>query len=330
MTLATSLTRRLGIEHPVLLAPMDLVADAALTTAVSRAGGFGILGGGYGDPDWLTGELDRLDAAEVRYGVGFITWSLAGQPGLLDLVLARQPAAVMLSFGDPAPFVERIRRAGAVAICQVQSIAMARDAVAAGAEILVAQGTEGGGHGATRSMSTLVPEMVDAVADRVPVVAAGGLADGRGLAAALMLGAAGVLMGTRFYATREAAGTDAAKERITGVGGDATVRGKVFDITRRKAWPAPFTGRCLANAFTAQWSGRELELLQRVEQECARYDAARAAGDYEVLAVIAGEASGLIHEIAAAAGVVEGVVAEAEALLAGASRRFGIDAAALA
>jgi nitronate monooxygenase len=158
--------------------------------------------------------------------------------------------------------------------------------------------------------------------------AAAALADGRGLAAALMLGAAGVLMGTRFYATREAAGTEAAKERIRTAGGDATVRGMVFDITRRKAWPAPFTGRCLTNAFTAQWSGRELELLHRVEEECARYDAARAAGDYEVVAVIAGEASGLIHEIAPAASVVERVVAEAEALLAGASRRFGIAAAA--
>jgi nitronate monooxygenase len=236
----------------------------------------------------------------------------------------------MLSFGDPAAFIERIRRAGSVAICQIQSLAMAREAVAAGAEILVAQGTEGAGHGATRSMSTLVPEVVDAIGERVPVVAAGGLADGRGLAASLMLGATGVLMGTRFHATREAAGTDAAKERIRSAGGDETVRGMVFDITRRRAWPAPFTGRCLANAFTAQWSGRELELLHRVEQECARYDAARDAGDYEVLAVIAGEAAGLIHEIPAAADVVRRVVAEAEALLDNATHRFVIQATATA
>jgi nitronate monooxygenase len=328
MTIATPLTRRLGIRHPVLLAPMDLVADAALVAAVSGAGGLGLLGGGYGEAAWLTRELDRLAAAGVRFGVGFITWSLARRPQLLDLALARAPAAVMLSFGDPAPFVEPIRRAGAVAICQVQSLAMARDAVAAGAEILVAQGTEGAGHGATRSLSALVPEVVDAVGDRIPVVAAGGLADGRGLAAALMLGAAGVLMGTRFYATREAAGSDAAKDRIRNAGGDATVRGSVFDIVRRKDWPAPFTGRCLANAFTARWSGREPELRERVEEECARYDAARAAGDHDVLAVIAGEASGLIRAIEPAAVVVERVVAEAEALLDGAPRRFGIVPAA--
>ena len=137
------MTRRLAIAHPVLLAPMDLVADAALTTAVSRAGGLGILGGGYGEEAWLTRELDRLADAQVRYGVGFITWSLATQPRLLDLVLERRPAAVMLSFGDPAPFAERIRRAGAALICQVQSLAMAKEAAAAGADILVTQGTEG-------------------------------------------------------------------------------------------------------------------------------------------------------------------------------------------
>jgi nitronate monooxygenase len=324
MTIVTSLTRRLGIAHPVLLAPMDIVADAALTAAVSQAGGLGILGGGYGEEGWLTRELDRLAAAKVRYGVGFITWSLATQPRLLELVLERQPAAVMLSFGEPAPFIERVHRAGAAVICQVQSLALAKAAAAAGADILVAQGTEGGGHGAVRGMATLVPEIVDAVGERVPVVAAGGLADGRGLAASLMLGAAGVLMGTRFYATREAAGADAAKERIRSSDGDATLRSMVFDIARKKAWPAPFTGRCLTNAFTERWYGRELALLHRVDAECARYDAARAAGDYDVLAVIAGEASGLIHDVGSAGEVVARVVAEAEALLAGASRRFAL------
>jgi len=209
MAINTALTKRLAIAHPVLLAPMDLVADARLTAAVSTAGGFGILGGGYGDATWLSEELDRLAAHRVRFGVGFITWSLARQTHLLDLALERKPAAVFLSFGDVAPFVERIHRAGALAICQVQSIALATQAVAAGADILVAQGTEAGGHGATRGMATLVPEMVDAVGADVPVVAAGGIADGRGLAAALMLGAAGVLMGTRFYATSEAAGRPA-------------------------------------------------------------------------------------------------------------------------
>ena len=113
MALTTALTEILGITHPILLAPMDYVSDARLTAAVSAAGAFGILGGGYGDEPWLKQELDLLDATRQRYGVGFITWSLAKQPHLLDIALAHRPAAIMLSFGDPAPFAVRPRsRAG--------------------------------------------------------------------------------------------------------------------------------------------------------------------------------------------------------------------------
>ena len=315
MLITTALTKRLGITHPVLLGPMDLVADARLTAAVSEAGGLGILGGGYGDEAWLAHELDVLAGRRSRFGVGFITWSMAKQPRLLDLALERKPAAVMLSFGDPAPFVERIKRANALVICQVQSLALARQAVAAGADILIAQGSEGGGHGASRGLCTLVPEVVDEAKGRVPVVAAGGIADGRGLAAALMLGASGVLMGTRFYATTEAAGADAAKERIRGADGDASLRSIVFDISRRNVWPAPFTGRCLRNRHLDTWYGREVELLRNLDEESARYAAARKAADFEIAAVIAGESAGLVHEIMPAREVIETMVRDAAALL---------------
>ena len=315
MPIKTALTQRLAITHPVLLAPMDLVSDARLTAAVSAAGGLGILGGGYGDAAWLADQLERLATARVRFGVGFITWSLAKQAQLLDLALERKPAAVFLSFGDVTPFIDRSHRAGALAICQVQSLAMATEAVAAGADILVAQGTEAAGHGAMRGMVSLVPEVIDAVGPGVPVVAAGGIADGRGLAAALMLGASGVLMGTRFYATTEAAGADDAKDRIRRANGDATVRGMVFDITRQRAWPAPFTGRCLRNAHLDRWNGRELELLHRVDEVAAEFAAARIAGNYDVLPVIAGEAAGLIHDVPSAAAVLQRVVSEAVSLL---------------
>ncbi len=314
MAITTALTKRLGIEHPILLAPMDVVADARLTTAVSAAGGLGILGGGYGEEVWLTRELDTLAANKARFGVGFITWSMAKNPKLLDLTLERKPVAVMLSFADTRPFVDRIKRAGALAICQVQSLAIAQEAVAAGADILVAQGTEGGGHGATRGLMSLVPEIVDLVKGRALVVAAGGIADGRGLAAALMLGASGVLMGTRFYATTDAAGADAAKEHIRAATGDMTARSIVFDISRRNVWPAPFTGRCLRNTFLDTWYGREVELLRR-QSELDRYDRARQEGDFEVAAVIAGESSGLVHDIVDAREVVERTVKVAEALL---------------
>ena len=206
MALRTRLTELFGIEHPILSAPMGIAAGGRLAAAVSHAGGLGLIGGGYGDGEWLEREFDA--AGNARVGCGFITWSLAKKPELLDQVLARSPAALMLSFGSPAPFAARIRQSGVPLICQVQSMAHARDAVDAGAEIIVAQGGEAGGHGGNRSTLTLVPEVADFLAGAAPatiLVAAGGIADGRGLAAALMLGADGVLIGSRLVASAEAA-----------------------------------------------------------------------------------------------------------------------------
>jgi nitronate monooxygenase len=317
MALSTPLTTLFGIEHPILLAPMDLVSDGRLVEAVSRGGGLGLLGGGYGDAAWLTRELGVASGAGVPFGVGFITWSLAKQPHLLELALEHRPAAVMLSFGDPAPFVPAIRKAGARVICQVQSLALARAAEQAGADVLVAHGTEGGGHGSTRGLFTLLPEIVDAVGGRLPVVAAGGVADGRGLAAALMLGAAGVLIGTRFYATQESAAAAAAKQRICAAGGDDTVRSVVFDISRRNVWPAPFTGRCLRNAHVDRWLGREVELLRNLHEEAPRYVEAREQGDFDIAAVIAGEAVGLIRDVPSARALVGEIARTASALIDG-------------
>ncbi|HET9875426.1 MAG TPA: nitronate monooxygenase, partial [Mycobacterium sp.] len=155
---------------------MAAVAGGRLAAAVSAAGGLGLVGGGYGDEAWLRREFELADGARV--GCGFITWSLAGCPELLDLALAYQPVAVMLSFGDPAPFAETVRSSGARLICQVQDLGQADRALRAGADVLVAQGSEAGGHGyGPRTTMTLVPEIVDLVAARgtgTPVLAAGG------------------------------------------------------------------------------------------------------------------------------------------------------------
>jgi nitronate monooxygenase len=322
MPISTRLTELLGVQHPILLAPMDLVSDSRLAVAVSRAGGFGILGGGYGDEAWLAREMDAVGDAGV--GVGFITWSMAKRPGLLELALERRPPAVMLSFGEVRPHAEKIKQAGAKLICQVQTLEQAREALGAGADVLVAAGAEGGGHGVARGTFALVPAVVDLASGAVPVVAAGGVADGRGLAAALMLGADGVLVGTRFYATQEAAGFQTAKERIVAASGDRTIRSILFDIARRNVWPAPFTGRVLRNEFSNRWRGREAELLQHQDAEAARYAEARAAGDFDTAAVIAGEAVDLIADIPPAAEVVERIACEAEALIAGASNRHRV------
>ena len=321
MPITTRLTGRLGVRHPIMLAPMDVVADGRLAAAVSNAGGFGIIGGGYGDAAWLTREMDA--AGDARVGVGFITWSLSRQPHLLDLVLERRPPAVMLSFGEVQPHAGKIKAAGALLLCQVQTVDQARQAIAQGADVLVAQGAEAGGHGMARGTLALVPAVVDVAGD-IPVAAAGGIADGRELAAVLMLGADGVLMGTRFYASQEAAGLAAAKDRLVAASGDATIRGVLFDIVRRNVWPAPYTGRVLANRFTERWRGREVELLQRQTEEAARYDAARAAGDFDTAAVIAGEAVDLIGDIPPAGEIVDRVATEAEALLVRASNRYQV------
>ncbi|HXH46411.1 MAG TPA: nitronate monooxygenase [Bradyrhizobium sp.] len=325
MSMTISLTTLLGIKHPILLAPMDLIAGSRLVGAVSRAGGFGILGGGYGERVWLEQETAKLAGLRAPFGIGFITWSLAKRPELLDVALTAKPDAIMLSFGDPAPFAPTIKSTGARLICQVQDEAMARQALEAGADILIAQGTEAGGHGASRTTIDLVPAIVDLAAGRVPVVAAGGIADGRGLAAMMMLGASGVLLGTRFYASQEADGAEEAKRRVCAASSGSTVRGIIFDLSRNNVWPAPFTGRCLVNGHAKRWIGREVELMQNVAMVAAEYAAARAAGNFDVAAVIAGEAVGLIHDIPPAAEIVGRIAMEAEQLLEG--RRNSVNGA---
>jgi nitronate monooxygenase len=317
MPITTPLTSLLGIAHPILSAPMDVIAGARLAAAVSEAGGFGILGGGYGEKTWLTQETAKLQKCKAPFGIGFITWSLAKQPDLLDIALKAKPRAVMLSFGDPKPHAPRIKAAGSLLICQVQNEDMAKQALDAGVDILIAQGTEAGGHGASRTLIDIVPAVIDLAAGRVPVVAAGGLADGRGLAAMMTFGAAGVMLGTRFYASIECDGPEEAKKRICAAASGNSVRSVIFDISRDNVWPAPFTGRCLINDHARRWMGREVEMMQNAAAVVAEYAAAKAAGNFDIAAVIAGEAVGLIHDIPPAAEIVERIVSEADQILDG-------------
>jgi nitronate monooxygenase len=317
MPITTPLTSLLGIKHPILSAPMDVIAGARLAAAVSESGGFGILGGGYGERGWLEQESARLQTCKAPFGIGFITWSMAKQPELLDIALKAKPRAIMLSFGDPKPFAARIKSADSLLICQVQSEDMAKQALDAGADILIAQGTEAGGHGASRTLIDIVPAVIDFAAGRVPVVAAGGIADGRGLAAMLVMGAAGVMLGTRFYASIECDGPEEAKKRICAAHSGNTVRSIIFDLSRNNVWPAPFTGRCLINDHARRWIGREVEMMQNVTAVAADYAAAKAAGNFDVAAVIAGESVGLIHDIPPAAEIVERIASESDQILSG-------------
>lgn len=313
MSFETALTRQLGIRCPILLAPMGAVAGGALARAVTAAGGLGLLGVGYGSADFIERELAAAEGARV--GIGFITWDLARAPERLELALSHRPALVQLSFGDPAPFVPRIRAAGVPVALQVQSLADAQRAAQLGADIVIAQGTEAGGHGAARALFPLLPAIVDAVAP-LPVVAAGGIADGRGLVAALALGASAVLIGTRFIAADEALAPAEAKAKLIESSGDATLRTRVFDLVRGLPWPEPYTGRALSNHFSQTWHGHEQELLQALPREAPRYAAATDAKDFETALVWAGEGLDLVRKLEPAAAIVQTLLVEAEQALA--------------
>jgi len=314
--ISTRLTRALGLRHPVVSAPMAFAGGGALAAAVSRAGGLGLIGGGYGDPAWIDQQFAA--AAGERVGVGFITWSLRKSPSLLTDVLKHRPAAVMLSFGDPRPFADEIRAAGAALICQCQDMAHVMDAVEVGADLVVAQGAEAGGHGALRGTLSFVPEAADYLAQYAPgtlLAAAGGIGDGRGLAAALMLGADGVLVGTRLWASAEALVKEGHRRAILETDGDGTLRTRVPDIARQIPWPRGFTARVRRNEFTDRWHGREEALEAAVAVEGPRYRQAFEAGDPEQTAVWFGEAAGVIHSIEPAAAIVARMVQEAGARL---------------
>jgi nitronate monooxygenase len=318
VSIRTALTEKFGLEYPIVSAPMGSVAGGRLAASVSNAGALGLVGGAYGDSEWLRSELSTARSETTRpWGVGLITWHATQEA--VELALSYEPRAFMLSFGDPRPFVPAIKEAGCTLICQVQDVEDGRAAKAAGADIIVAQGTEAGGHGADRSTLPLVPAVVDAVAP-TPVLAAGGIADGRGLAAALMLGAEGALMGTRFYAATQTLGHESAKERIVAAKGRDTERTRVFDIVRQHAWPQPYTGRAIRNPFMERWQGREDDLGAALDEVIPGFRAAVRDGDFDRAMIWAGEGVDLISDVAPAGGLVRRIGAETEARLQHASK----------
>ncbi|MGW5253538.1 NAD(P)H-dependent flavin oxidoreductase [Streptomyces sp. NPDC004012] len=313
----TRLTDRFNLAVPIVLAPMDLVADARLARAVTESGGLGLLGGGYGNRAWLQREFER--AADADVGCGFITWSMAQRPGLLEFVLEQRPAAVFLSFGDPRPFADRIRAAGVPLMCQASNRAQAEQALEAGADVLIAQGGEAGGHGlGIRSTFTLVPEVADLVRDQSPdtlILAAGGIVDGRGLAAALALGADGVVVGSRLWAAEEAAVDPRAQARGIAASADDTVRTSIYDIVRRKAWPQEYNGRLLRNDFVDRWHGNEDDLRRHLATAEAAFSKAVEDGDFDVANMIVGEGIGLVRNVLPTATITEQMMDEASGVL---------------
>lgn len=314
--LKTRLTERLGLRHPIISAPMAFAAGGCLAAAVSAAGGLGLIGGGYGDAEWIAKEFRA--AGNQPVGCGFITWSLAKQPELIDLVLSNKPKAVILSFGDPEPFAKRIKDQGVTLICQVQTRRDALHAMACGADIIIAQGSEAGGHGQSRGTLPLVTEVADIITKEYPetiLCAAGGIGDGRGVAAALMLGADGVMVGSRLWASKEANVSERMHDAALHSTGDDTIRSQTMDLARKLDWPRQYSARVLKNTFIQRWHGREAELNAVADIEAAKYRAAWAAGDPENSNTFVGEVVGLIQTIEPVADIIERMMQQAEALL---------------
>jgi len=314
--LTTRLTERLGITHPIIQAPMANAAGGGLAAAVSRAGGFGFIGGGYGDREWIANEFLKVGNQPV--GCGFITWTLEKDSRPLDETLELNPAAIFLSFGDPEPYVERIKKSGALLICQVQTVKDARHAIDVGADVIVAQGAEAGGHGESRATMTLVPEVADLIAkvkEETLLVAAGGIGDGRGLAASLMLGADGVLVGTRFWASSEAQVHANMHRAAIAASGDDTLRTNVLDVVRNLDWAERYTARALKNLFSDKWHQNTDELKAAAPQVAEGWAAAWGTGDTEIANTIVGEVTGLISDIKPAAEIIETMVAEASDII---------------
>lgn len=316
--LNTRFAQRFQLTTPIALAPMALATGGALAAACAQAGALGLVGGGYGDLAWTQREyqlaqtLLKDDATALqRLGCGFITWKLDENDEALDWVLTQAPRAVMLSFGDPRPYAKRIQASGAALICQIQRLDQLPHALEAGAEVIVAQGGEAGGHGANalegRSTFTLVPEVADYLAAHAPdtlLLAAGGIADGRGLAAALMLGADGALIGSRLWATSESLAASGAKTQATQTSGDGTARSAVFDILRRKNWPAPYDFRAIRNDLHRQLENNIPALQAHPDAARADYDAGVKAGDFSRAHATVGEAVGLISDVPPASDLI--------------------------
>lgn len=312
MPLRTSFTKRFAIEHPIALAPMGEVAGGNLAAAVSNGGGLGMVGGGRGEEAWINRELAIVaEATDKPWGVGFLTWAVTA--ATLERALTYRPHAVLLSFGDPAALADTVHHGGAKLIVQVTNLDEAKRALEVGADLVVAQGSEAGGHGGRRATLPFVPAVVDLAAP-TPVLAAGGIADGRGLAAALTLGAAGALIGTRFEATPEAILAVEALDLIVARSGEDTEQNRVLDIARDSPWPARYPARTLRNAFLDAWRHRADELQADPATRTA-YQQAVARGDMAATPIWAGEALDLINSAIPAAALVASLAAQAEEAL---------------
>ena len=315
--LRTRFTDLLGLDYPVMSAPMSNHSGGQLAAAVSLAGGLGTFGGtnDFG-PEWLRQQIAHIRSQTDRpFGVGFITQLIEYNTANIDIALEEQVPVFIFSFADPEPWVRRTKDAGAVTICQVQSLELAQQSVDSGADMLLAQGNEAGGHTGEMNLLPLLVDLVERY-PHLPVLAAGGITTGRALAGVLAAGAEGASLGTAMLATPEAVEVPSAfKEQVLMSDGQDTAFTRLYDLLGTRPWPEGIAGRVFRNRLVREWDGRDAEILARREELASDVAAARANGDTELSAVYMGQGAGHITAVRPAADVVRDICAGAEGIL---------------
>jgi NAD(P)H-dependent flavin oxidoreductase YrpB (nitropropane dioxygenase family) len=312
----TRLCELLGIEHPVLLGGMGSATGAALAAAVSSAGALGTVGCAGRSPAWIADTARALrEKTDRPFGLNLLLFEAL--PDAIDAVLEAKAAVFSTAWPWPdqdlRELFSRAHDRGAKVVHMASGVAEALRAVAEGADAICAQGTEGGGHVGLMGTMALVPQVVRAVAP-VPVIAAGGIATGEGLAAALALGAEGVLVGTRFLATPEAPIADGLKQAVLASDGHDTLLTEIPDIARGRVWPGAYS-RVVRNRLIETWAGREGELRARRGEVGPATRRAYETGDADWAPLFIGQDAGLIDAIVPAQDIVRRLVSEAEAAI---------------
>lgn len=305
--LATQWSQAMGLDVPIVNAPMGGVAGGALAAAVCDAGGLGMVGiGSAGAAAHLVEELRYLSELDRPFGIGLIHWAIAREPQLLTSAIAAKPALLAVSFGDEWSWVQSVHDAGIVAATQVGNLQAAERAAEAGVDVVIARGTEAGGHGEP-SVGTL--PLLTAILDHlpVPVLAAGGISSGRGLAAVLAAGASGAWLGTAFSACTEALISDTTRRALIAAKDTDTMATRVFDVALGYPWPATLPERVLRNTFTHRWEGREAELITDHDARGA-LAAAIATGDHRLAPINAGQGVAALTAVRPAADVIEQLI----------------------
>jgi NAD(P)H-dependent flavin oxidoreductase YrpB (nitropropane dioxygenase family) len=306
----------LGIKHPIVLGGMGTATTAPLVAAVSNAGGFGTLGTSAFNAETLETEIAAIrERTDKPFGVNHLLFQI--KEDMFAVTLRARPAVAAFAWArkdqNLRDYFQRAHDVGAKVMHMAGEVPEALRAAEAGADVIVAQGTEAGGHVGWMASLPLVPMMVKAVAP-LPVLCAGGIADGRGLAAALALGAEGALLGTRFMATPEAPIHPNFKQAIVKSDGHDTVLTEIPDIATQRVWPGAMS-RAQRNKFIERWSGREWALRQNAAEIGKQAAAARAAGDVDNASLSFGQDAGLIASIKSVKEVIQDIIAEAEEII---------------